>query len=92
MPVYKITDPESGRTIQLKGEKPPSKEQIQEAFASLPPKVMPEFDDGMGAIPPQGVPPQGGSRRSRPGQRRAAAACAHCRSSPANTPPIAAAD
>lgn len=35
MPVYEITDPQSGRTIEIEGDSPPSEEELQQIFSTI---------------------------------------------------------
>lgn len=36
MPTYKVTDPATGRTVKLTGDSPPTEQELEEIFASLP--------------------------------------------------------
>lgn len=36
MPVYQVTDPESGRKVRLTGESPPTDQELEQIFANLP--------------------------------------------------------
>lgn len=36
MPTYKVTDPTTGRTVKLTGDSPPTEQELEEIFASLP--------------------------------------------------------
>lgn len=37
MPTYSVTDPDSGRKVNLTGDSPPTEQELEEIFASLPP-------------------------------------------------------
>src|SRR5687767_3190269 len=37
MPVYEVTDPASGRIVELTGDSPPTDADLDEIFSSLPP-------------------------------------------------------
>jgi hypothetical protein len=36
MPTYKVTDPTTGRTVKLTGDSPPTEQELEEIFSSLP--------------------------------------------------------
>jgi len=36
MPTYRVTDPATGRTVKLTGDSPPTEQELEEIFASLP--------------------------------------------------------
>lgn len=36
MPTYKVTDPSTGRAVKLTGDSPPTEQELEEIFASLP--------------------------------------------------------
>lgn len=36
MPVYKVTDPETGKTVKLTGDSPPTEQELTEIFSNLP--------------------------------------------------------
>ncbi len=50
MPTYKVTDPTTGRTVKLTGDSPPTEQELEEIFASLPkmeqPQTQPVDADG----------------------------------------------
>lgn len=37
MPTFQITDPDSGRTVELTGDSPPTEQELEQIFSSLPP-------------------------------------------------------
>ena len=42
MPTYKVTDPATGRTVKLTGDSPPTEQELEEIFASLPKMEQPQ--------------------------------------------------
>lgn len=42
MPAYKVTDPATGRTVKLTGDSPPTEQELEEIFASLPSAEQPK--------------------------------------------------
>jgi hypothetical protein len=44
MPTFKITDPNSGRTLNVTGDSPPSQEELTQLFAQFQVDVVPEVD------------------------------------------------
>jgi hypothetical protein len=42
MPTYKVTDPSTGRTVKLTGDSPPTEQELEEIFASLPASEQPK--------------------------------------------------
>ena len=38
MPVYTIQDPNTGRTVKIEGESPPTEQELEQIFSSLPPQ------------------------------------------------------
>lgn len=42
MPTYKVTDPATGRTVKLTGDSPPTEQELEEIFASLPKMDQPQ--------------------------------------------------
>lgn len=43
MPKYEVTDPQSGRTIQLEGDSPPTEQELEEIFANVAPRQQPNL-------------------------------------------------
>lgn len=42
MPTYQVTDPETGRTLRLTGDSPPTEAELNDVFSQLPPRAQPE--------------------------------------------------
>ena len=56
MPTYKITDPETGETVRLTGDSPPTEQEIEEIFAQLRPAA--PVSDAVNAESPQALYPE----------------------------------
>ncbi len=59
MPIYEVTDGETGKTLELEGDSPPTEQELEEIFSSVRPKeTVPTPDMGI-QWPPQGavIPP-----------------------------------
>jgi len=49
MPTYSITDPSSGRTVDLTGDSPPSEQELEEIFKNIPTTQAPDAVSAMSA-------------------------------------------
>jgi hypothetical protein len=55
MPTYRVTDPNTGRTLRLTGDSPPTEQELEEVFAAAEPKGIRKVaaDQGIAAQPQQ---------------------------------------
>ena len=63
MATYKVTDPNTGRTVKLTGDSPPSGAELEQIFSGLPPMEQPPKQPQM-EPPPQAEQPQEGGLMS----------------------------
>ena len=42
MPVYEVTDPDTGQTLELEGDSPPTEQELEQIFAAQGNQSMPE--------------------------------------------------
>ncbi len=42
MPIYEVTDPETGKTLELEGDSPPTEQELEQIFAAQGDQAMPE--------------------------------------------------
>lgn len=50
MPTFKVTDPETGQTLQLTGDTPPTEQELEEIFAQTRPQEVSMGDKALGAL------------------------------------------